>query len=387
MRIDAIIDSTGAYSCVACAKCTGRCPLAKASSELDRETPYSPRAVIADALSNSFDGLSDMVWQCLTCNACALKCPSDVDFPDFVRQVRTAIRSEDRDGQLRLCSGGGQISSVVNLMASKDLHQNRLEWTEGLDTVEEGDTLFFVGCLPYFDVVFQDLGKYTDIARSMVQIMNQCGTAPVVLADEVCCGHDKLWTGDEDVFLALAQKNAKLIKEKGIKKIVTTCPECYRTLSLDYPRVVDFDIEVVHSSEYIAENVAAGKLRFEKNGGPVKEVSYQDPCRLGKHMGKFDEPRSVIDAVPSVHLTEMAENRAQSACCGTSAFASCDKVREQIRIDRLSQAGSTLITACPKCQIHFRCTQHTNQTIDPAIQQIEVKDLVQLVAEEMVHGN
>ncbi|MBI5706403.1 MAG: (Fe-S)-binding protein [Armatimonadetes bacterium] len=383
MNLEPLIETTRAYSCISCAKCTGRCPLARASYELDRDGGYSPRAVVSKALQGEIDDHSGMIWDCLTCNACALKCPSDVDFPGFVRQARSKIRKERANGQVRLCTGGSQLSEIANLMAERDLQQKRMDWVGDLQVAVEGETLYFVGCLPYFDLVFPDVVHTQTIAQSMVKIMNAAGIAPVVLANEVCCGHDKLWTGEEDVFKALARKNAAMIQERGVKRIVTSCPECYRTLKLDYPEFVDFNVEVVHSSQFLSELISDGTIRFKDEPETERTVSYQDPCRLGKHMRVFQEPRDVINSIPGLRLEEMTETKAESACCGTSAFSGCDKVREKIRLDRLSQAKSTLVTACPKCQIHFKCTQHTNQTISPEVQGIEVKDLANLVAEAM----
>ena len=130
----------------------------------------------------------------------------------------------------------------------------------------------------------------------------------------------------------------------------------------------------------MAEQIEKGNLKF-KQGAEPEEVTYQDPCRLGKHMGIFEEPRNVLKSIPGVQFEEMDHSRTESSCCGTSAWTACDKVREDIRIDRLSQAKSTLVTACPKCMVHFSCTQHHNATIDPALKQIRVKDITQLVAE------
>jgi len=265
-------------------------------------------------------------------------------------------------------------------MAKKNLKQERIAWAEGLDIAKEGDTLFFVGCAPYIDLIFREMVHTTEIPKNLVKIMNHCGIKPVVMEQEVCCGHDKLWTGEEDVFLALAEKNIAMIKATGAKRIIASCPECYRTLKVDYKKYFDFDIEVQHSTEFLAEQLEKGNLKFNPDL-PEEEVAYQDPCRLGKHMGIFDEPRKVLNGIPGVKFEEMAQARTESSCCGTSAWTACDKVREDIRIDRLSQAKSTLVTACPKCMVHFSCTLQNNKTIDPALKKIRVKDITQLVAE------
>jgi len=380
MNLEAIIESTGAFSCFACGKCTSRCPLAQTSAELGREDVQSPRALISQALTGALDENSDFIWSCLTCNACAVKCPSNVAFPEFVRGLRTEMKKDGRAKETVLCSGGRQLNAAGQLMATKDLRQKRMGWAEGLDVAKEGDTLFFVGCAPYIDLIFRDMVHTVEIAKNMVRIMNHCGIKPVVMDQEVCCGHDQLWTGEEDTFLKLAEKNIAMIKATGAKKIVATCPECYRTIKVDYKKHFDFEIEVQHSTEFISEQMKAGTVHFRREL-PEVNVSYQDPCRLGKHMGVFDEPRRVLNGIPGVFLIEIPQTRTESACCGTSAWTGCDKVREDIRIGRMAQSQETLVTACPKCMVHFSCTQQRNTTIGPALKDIRIKDITQLVAE------
>lgn len=381
MTLNEVIRSTGAYACFACGKCTSRCPLAQASAELSQVHGFSPRSVVVKALEHSIDRSADLVWSCLTCNACRVGCPSDVNFPRFIRDVRANLLKTDGQAELPLCTGGRQISSVASLMATKNLKQERMGWTEGLKISETGDTLYFSGCLPYFDVVFDGVAETTSIARSTVRIMNACGIDPVVLPQEVCCGHDKLWLGHEDTFLALARKNVDMILATGAKRIVTSCPECFRTLKLDYPEHFDFPVEVVHTTQFIAEQLAEGKLHWKDKGVEERVVTYQDPCRLGKHMGVYEEPRMLLNNLPGVRFEEMSQSRSESSCCGTSAFSGCDRVRERIRLDRLADVRGTLVTACPKCFIHFSCTKRNNYLTNPDVSRVEIKDLTTLVAE------
>ena len=118
-----------------------------------------------------------------------------------------------------------------------------------------------------------------------------------------------------------------------------------------------------------------------------KRVTYQDPCRLGRHLGIYDAPRKVLQAIPGIELAEMKHNKEESICCGTSCWTNCDSYSKQIRVERLLEAKSTsadiLITTCPKCQTHFKCAM-TNKGKEKGTDiEIEVMDLVNLVANAM----
>ncbi|HEU65969.1 MAG TPA: 4Fe-4S dicluster domain-containing protein, partial [Chloroflexi bacterium] len=85
MNLEDIIQETKTYYCLECGKCTSVCPVAK------YDTSFSPRRMIENALLG-FEKelvLDKELFSCLTCYTCQQKCPSDVDFPVFVRQARS----------------------------------------------------------------------------------------------------------------------------------------------------------------------------------------------------------------------------------------------------------------------------------------------------------
>ena len=204
----------------------------------------------------------------------------------------------------------------------------------------------------------------------------------MILEDEKCCGHDLLWTGDVEGFRKLAEHNAAIIKNAGAKKIVFSCPECYRTFKEDYPKYVKIDCELQHISELLSDRIENDGLILREV--KKKKVTYHDPCRLGRHLGVYDPPRKVIEAIPGIELVEMDRNGEESLCCGTSAFTNCDSCSKQIRVERLLEAKSTgaeaLITSCLKCQIHFKCAMVSKGKEKGPDVNIEVMDLAQLAA-------
>jgi len=268
-------------------------------------------------------------------------------------------------------------------MAKPAIKQRRLEWlSDECRTSDQSDVLFFVGCAPYFDPIFEALGvKTTDIAKGSLKILNYFGIEPMLLPNERCCGHDMLWTGDVETFRKLAEHNAAMIREAGVKKIIFSCPEGYRTFKEDYPKYVNIDCELQHVTEFLAERIEKDEVSFKE---VKRKVTYHDPCRLGRHLGVYEPPRKVLEAIPGIKLVEMKQSREESLCCGTSAFTNCDSFSKQIRVERLLEAKATgadcLVTSCPKCQIHFRCAMVNKGEEKGQDVEIEVMDIVNLVA-------
>lgn len=376
-----IMTETDAYLCVECGKCTASCPVSR------RQADFSPRRTVEQSLEHMHSELETgpQLWECLTCRTCEQRCPYNVRFSEFIRDSRVEAQALGLDG----CpTQSGQMYSWMRMMASDGLDQQRTSWLAGLKTrpvaTAKNDVMFFVGCLPHFGVSHAHVGGGSlDIARNSVAILNAVGVTPVVLPDERCCGHDLLFAGDPDRFKALAKKNAELFEAAGVRKIVISCPEGYETLSKEYPRVLKgFDVEVVHISEYLAGLLDAGKLEFSEDV-PLK-VTYQDPCRLGRYMGVYEAPRKVLAAIPSLELVEMEHSGPDAICCGVSSWISCGATAKSIQVARLGEAKSTgadvLVTACPKCQIHFRCALSGRVPGDRAKVDIPVEDLTSLVA-------
>ena len=379
MNLQSIIQETKTYYCLECGKCTSICPVAR------YDASFSPRAMIEDALLGLEDELifNQKLFSCLTCYTCQQRCPCDVDFPLFTRRTRVMAQN---NGQHGICAHAGQLQCLARLMTNPDIKQRRLEWLSDKYRVsDESDVLFWVGCAPYFEPVFEDIEfRALDITEASLKVLNYLSIEPKLLPNEKCCGHDALWTGDIETFKKLAEHNASQIEKAGVKKIIFSCPEGYRTFKLDYPNYVDLGCEVQHISELLAEKVGENGLKFKES---KKKVTYQDPCRLGRHLGVYDAPRKVIESIPGIEFVEMEHSTEESICCGTSAFTNCDSYSNMMRMERLAEATATgadiLITSCPKCQTHFRCAMVDKGEEKRPIPQVEVMDLVNLVANAM----
>ena len=376
MKLDAIIEKTNAYYCLECGICTGSCPISRINPQ------YSPRLFVEKALLISEEELieDNDLWTCLTCGACSKRCPSLVDYQDFMRRTRNlAIEIENRG----ICTHAGTIQAVASLQQN-DFVQKDLSWiSDDLKIKETGDVLFFVGCSPYFNVIFNNIGANSlDATKSSIKILNALGIEPAVRPDERCCGHDAYWTGELETFKQLAKKNLEMIQKSGAKKVIFSCAEGYTTLKTIYPKFFGkLKFEVQHISQFIAEKVEAGELKFKELS---EKVTYHDPCRLGRFESEYEAPRKVLQAIPGLELIEMPRNRENSLCCGSSTWINCTQVNKKIQVEKLKEAQSTgaatMVTACPKCNIHLNCTMHDNGFHFD----VGIKDLASLVAEVLI---
>ena len=375
-----IVEDTGAFDCVECGKCTTVCPVAK------YDPNFAPRTIVLKAMEGVVDNISSNrdVWTCVTCEQCNSMCPYKVDYSGFIRDMRAKAVEFDN---VPVCSQGGLMQSVMRIQANSSLKQNRLTWVKPeLKIAEKGEVFYFTGCVTYFDSIFKDrqtLGL-TGIPQAVVKIMNKGGIVPVVSNDEVCCGHDLNWTGDEASLRKLMKKNVELIKASGAKKVVFSCPECLRTFNLDYQDLMgDFDFEMVHVSELMDDLIQEGKLKFKKG---TRKVTFQDSCRLGRHLGIYDQPRNALKAAEGA-VVEMENTKDKALCCGVSAWATCDEISRKLQVARLTEAKKTgadcLVTGCYKCLIHLSCVLENKTQVPKEQINIPIKDLSVVIADAL----
>jgi len=382
--LEQAIHETGVLRCLECGKCTAICPIAR------YDGGFSPRVTVGRALARHDEALlrDDRLWTCINCLQCSQVCPAGVDYSALTTAVRIEAR---RLGQAALCTHGEAIHVWMQMMTRPDLRQNRLGWLESNLKFQIPNpqspipnalspTLYFAGCAPHYDALFAPLGVAgTQVAQASVRILNALGIEPLVLADERCCGHDLLWEGDIDGFLKLAQLNAELIRASGAKRIVSSCPECVRALKIDYPaHGIRLNVEVVHLSELLTNTQS---LIPNAKG---RTVTFHDPCRLGRHLGIYDAPRKVLEGL-GYKVVEMRHARRNALCCGTNGWTHCGAANKAIQVQRLREAKATgadvMVTACLKCQIHFKCALMDAKLKDEV--GIEMVDLATLVAAQL----
>ena len=346
-------------ACTRCGRCQDRCP-----AHLTQK-PLSPKKLIQDlkgewlaaaAGVKNEDGILDKVipeetfWSCTACLSCQVNCPVSIPTFDKTLEVRRYLT-------MTLSKVSPELKLLYkNLQTRFDPYgmgkSKRLEWTEGLDikkaTETEVDVLYWVGCVASLD------DRNRKVAKSFSTIMQKAGVSFGVLGpDEKCCGDPLRRTGNEYQYQEIAQGNIDLLKELGVKTIVTACPHCYNTLKNDYAQL-GADYQVYHHTEFINKLMQEGKIKIN----PVLEgvTTYHDPCYLGRVNRIFDAPRDILGAVKKDSFVEMPRNRDEGFCCGGGGGRIWMEEHHgricHVRMDdAISVEANTVITACPYCLI------------------------------------
>jgi Fe-S oxidoreductase len=360
--------STG---CVLCGSCYGHGPANPMEDSpgpktkcppyeyyrFQRFTPKS-RWLMAQRVFHGLDPITDelkeVIYTCTNCLMCQELCGvRDDGFGPW--DITVAMREE-------MTEKDGPIDAHRPLFEGLRHHDNpwsqpkseRGLWANGLDLKKVGScsarTLLFAGCS-----ADRDSGRRSAIA--LAKLMQEAGEDFAILGDEEkCCGLYAYDLGFRHEYDRLENDNLARIKEAGMDRIVVACGSCLR-IWRQYAKTTASGLEILHGTEYVAQLVRTGRLKFNKT--VRKKITYHDSCHLGRGCGVYEPPRAILRSIPGVELVEMERNRRWAWCCGggggiPEAYPDLAQWNADDRMREALETGAELVlTSSALCQRSF----------------------------------
>jgi Fe-S oxidoreductase len=355
--------------------------------------------------------LVDIVYKCQTCGSCDVSCKIcryNLEPLETWFELRAKLVE---DGQCL-----PQHKAIVESLhkehnAVLENNARRGEWADGLDVKrlarEKAEVVFYAGCRFSYDKELQG------IARTAVTLLKGAGIDVGIMGnDEGCCGGRVFQMGYVKEFSEYARRNIEAWEKAGVKKIVTSCSDCYHTFKRLYPNKIGANFEILHTVEFIDQLVKEAKIKFTQN--IPMTVTYHDPCHLGRQgepyvpwqgkekkirnqivvyeprkpryngaWGIYDPPRNVLKSIPGIKLVEMERIREYSWCCGAGggvreAYPDFSNWTATERIEEAKATGAeAIISACPWCERNFI------DAINTMGAKMKVLDVAELVRQAM----
>lgn len=382
-----------AFACIMCNRCQDACPayvtgkeLSPSALEINKryEIRGHMRALAAGESSPAplldFAISPSAVWACTACGACVEICPVGNEPMFDILDIRRDLVLTQGDFPAEL---QGAFRGMENAGNPWGMGESRMAWAEGLDvpTVEDApgfEILYWVGCAGSFEPRAQA------VARALVKVLQAAGVRFAVLGEaEMCTGDTARRAGNEYLFYEMAQANIETLDAANPPRILVTCPHCLHTLGKEYPQFGGV-YDVVHHTEYLQELMASGRLRVHAE--QQTNVTFHDPCYLGRHNGVYDAPRYALGAA-GVAVTEMDRARNDSFCCGAGG-AQFWKEEEhgaaRVNLERYAEAAATgaptLATGCPFCLRMFADAQQDDSASAGGP---EVRDVAEIIAAQL----
>ena len=355
----------------------------------------------------------DVLWSCTTCGACVQACPVDIEHVDHVVDLR-------RNQVLMESEFPAALNGLFKGLETKGNPWNasprtRMDWAKDLpfpvpvvggsgehdvEDLSGVDYLFWVGCAG----AYGDKAKKT--TRAVAELLHTAGVSYAVLGKgETCSGDPARRAGNELVFQQLAAQNTGTLREAGATKVVATCAHCLNTLKNEYPQL-GLSMEVVHHTQLLNRLVREGRLTpvppaAGDQDGPVRTITYHDPCYLGRHNQVYEPPRELLGALPGTTVAEMPRSGKDSFCCGAGGARmwmeedlgtriNANRTEEAVATLTAAGAGTTakpgaIATGCPFCRTML--TDGVDALPDgTTAAPVEVLDVAQLLLESVRRG-
>ena len=377
-------------SCTECGRCQSQCPA------WHTDKPLSPKLLIMAMRDHAMAKVVetenlvgenapislDVLWSCTSCGACVEECPVDIEHVDHIvnmRRFQVLVESEfpaELGGTFRNLEKSGNPWG-----ANK---QDRESWIAECDfpvrvvsgeLPEEVEYLFWVGCAG----AYEERAKKT--TKAVAELLHMAGVNFAVLGKrETCTGDSARRSGNEFLYQILSQENIETFKEtfgnRGVKKVVVTCPHCFTTIGKDYAQS-GYELQMLHHTQLLNTLVKEGKLKTSPHKADQK-ITFHDPCYLGRHNQIYAPPRELLEA-SGCDIEEMPRNQERSFCCGGGGGRMWmeEKIGTRINLNRVDEAIETgapeVAVACPFCRIMVGDGMVARQS------QVEVLDVAQIL--------
>jgi len=379
-------------ACIMCNRCQDVCPAYVTGKELSPSAlEVNKRYYMKDHWNSLANGeesdwslLGNVIsesalWACTSCGACVDICPVGNEPMFDILDIR-------RDAVLMQSEFPTELQGAFNGMERQgnpwQIAEPRTTWTDGLDisvpTINENpdfDILYWTGCAVSYDPRAQQT------AQALVKVLHAAGVSFAILGDdEKCTGDVARRAGNEYLYVEMASANVETLNEVSPKRIVVTCPHCYHNIGKEYHQFGG-EYEVVHHTELIEELIDAGKLPRSANPANMSNVTFHDPCYLGRHNDVVDAPRNVLSA-NSIPIIEMPRNKKNSFCCGAGGaqfWKEEENGTKKVNLERYEEAkatgADTMAVGCPFCMRMFE--DASNEIADGP----KVRDIVEIIAE------
>ncbi len=337
----------------------------------------------------------DVLWSCVNCGACVEQCPVDIEHIDHIidmRRYQVMMESEFpselsvlfKNLETKANPWGQNAADRTNWISEVDFDVP--VYGEDVDSFEGFEYLFWVGCAGAYD----DKAKKT--TKAVAELLSTAGVKYLVLGTgETCNGDSARRSGNEFLFQQLAAQAKESLDElfEGVetvdRKIVVTCPHCFNTLGREYKQL-GANYSVLHHTQLLNRLVRDKQLVPVSPASP-QDVTYHDPCFLGRHNKVYEAPRELINAA-GAKLAEMPRHADRSFCCGAGGARMWmeEHIGKRINHERVDEAlatgATTVATACPFCKVMV--SDGVNDRQEAAGREgVDVRDVAQLLLESL----
>jgi Fe-S oxidoreductase len=323
--------------CVYCPKlCRAACPVSNAEPS-EALTPWGKMSAsyfLAREHVPPEQAHTRLPYACTGCLACRERC-------DHGNEVATVLL-DARAGVADLGLEPAEVRrSVARHPARAAAHA---DFAKRHGSTKAARTRVLVGC-----GYARHAPREAALALRVVEALVGAPVQPV----EACCGMPLLEAGDRPAFVKAARAFAAEVASAD--RVVAVDPGCARTLLVEHPR---FGIDLKPPTLLV--DLAHDSLDRFSRVAMSEPPRYHDPCKLGRGLGRYDQPRALLERIVGAPPREFQRRREAADCSGGGGLlpVSMPDASRAIAEARLEQhrdaGGGRVVTACAGSLARFR---------------------------------
>lgn len=321
--------------CVYCPKlCRATCPVSNADPD-ETLTPWGKMSTayfMARGYLPIDEEAASVAWACTDCFACRERC----DHRNLVGATLDDARADLFDRGKAPAPARAFASSWETRTAQRHASVDALSSNESRDPAR-AEVALVAGC--------SYLGKSPEIASLAARVVETLTGKRATFA-RGCCGYSLTLAGDRE---GAERERRALAREIEGKRVIVLDPGCFRSLEGLAPNAPELFVDV-----------AAASLDRLSRAPDLPPVRYHDPCQLGRGLGRYEQPRAILERVTGAPVMELERNRAQADCSGGGGLLPLVRPRESATIatarieEHARLGGGPLVTACGDSLHRFR---------------------------------
>lgn len=312
-------------------KCT-ECPLClRECAFLEK---YGNPKKIALRIDSRDDATLTLAYECSLCGLCGAVCPVNLNPLDLFLEMRRAAVTKG-------------IAPFPEHKMLLDYEKRGTSKRYSYYALPEGcDAVFFPGC-----------GLPGTRSKRTLQVYNHLGSSIPALGIVLdCCNKPSHDLGRQEFFLAMFGEMKDYLVQKGVRTILTACPNCFRVFK-EYGK----GLEVKTVYEVLAEQ---GLSLDPATAG--KPVVIHDPCPI-RHDLSIHEAVRILVRNQGLPVEAMAHQGIKTLCCGEGGAAGLlvPELAGQWGQKSCSEtAGREMITYCTGCSNRLGKMTPTHHLLD-----------------------
>lgn len=329
-------------NCVGCAACAPACPFYPVSekygpvekAEHARHIYRKEATILGKILGpllnakkpkkpEDLDKLVEAVYRCTNCGACYLSCPFGIDSGAIIKGLLAGLVS--RAGRLPTIMAAFQLLEETE--AFLEIPALQKIWQDTINKVREA-----LGKEPPLDkpgaeyllfVTMADAMFYPDAVVGAAKLLDRAGldwtmpSKPMGFRPPIAA----VVGFSDSTKKTLAMIDERISKLGARNVVLLDGGFVYLWMRFNLPKVLGRKpgYRVLHLVELAAQLLRDGRIRFKQVDD---EVTWHDPCQLGRRGGVTVEPNIVLSAV-SRGFRKLPHHGAESYCCGGGGGIGC----------------------------------------------------------------